>query len=261
MRRLNSKHVWIMTALFIAALAVFILPACAAPMIKILEPTEGSEVPAGNVNVSVEVEDFDIVDKAGEEKVAGEGHIHYYMDVPVPTAEGQPAVTAEGTYVHTTNTSYIWQNVAPGTHNFSVQLVNNDHTPLSPPVLSLNTVNVTGSENVSTQNVSARDVSAQNVSAQSVTVDLSANNVRFNKSTITVPAGAHVTMNFDNKESARHNFALYENSQAQNEIFKGEIIAGPKKIVYTFDAPTEPGTYFFRCDVHPTTMTGQFIVE
>jgi len=29
---------------------------------------------------------------------------------------------------------------------------------------------------------------------------------------------------------------------------------------YTFTAPSTPGTYFFRCDVHPETMTGQFIV-
>jgi plastocyanin len=41
----------------------------------------------------------------------------------------------------------------------------------------------------------------------------------------------------------------------------GDVITGPKKITYTFDAPEKPGTYFFRCDIHPTTMTGQFIVE
>jgi plastocyanin len=90
-------------------------------------------------------------------------------------------------------------------HNFSVQLVNNDHTPLMPMVLSQNTVEVMGSDNVS---------------AEGVTVDLAARNIRFNKSTITVPAGAHVTMNFDNQESVPHNFALYDDSQAENVIFK-----------------------------------------
>ncbi|MEN6388155.1 MAG: hypothetical protein ABFD13_04555 [Candidatus Cryosericum sp.] len=28
-----------------------------------------------------------------------------------------------------------------------------------------------------------------------------------------------------------------------------------------FDAPTTPGMYFFHCDIHPATMTGQFIVK
>jgi plastocyanin len=102
---------------------------------------------------------------------------------------------------------------------------------------------------------------SENVSDEGVTVDLAAKNIKFDKTTITVPAGANVTMNFDNQESVPHNFALYENSSAENVIFKGEVITGPKTIVYTFDAPDEPGTYFFRCDIHPRGMTGQFIVE
>jgi hypothetical protein len=36
--------------------------------------------------------------------------------------------------VPTTATSYTWENVGPGTHLFAVELVNNDHTPLTPPV-------------------------------------------------------------------------------------------------------------------------------
>jgi plastocyanin len=40
----------------------------------------------------------------------------------------------------------------------------------------------------------------------------------------------------------------------------GEIITGPATINYTFTAPSEPGTYYFQCDVHPS-MNGDFIVE
>ncbi len=142
MRELNCKRVWIPALLLVAALVFFVLPACAAPTIKILEPTDGSNVSAGNVTVMVEVNDFELVNKLGQDSVAGEGHIHYYMDAAVPTAPGKPAITAPGTYVPTENTSYSWQNVSAGMHNFSVQLVNNDHTPLEPPVLSMNTVEV-----------------------------------------------------------------------------------------------------------------------
>ena len=94
----------------------------------------------------------------------------------------------------------------------------------------------------------------------SVTIDLVAQNMAFNKSTITVPAGTSVTMNFNNKDSVPHNFALYTNSSAATMIFRGQTIINDT-IVYTFTAPSTPGTYFFRCDVHPTSMTGTFVVE
>jgi hypothetical protein len=147
MRKLHIEHTCIAMLLFIAALAILILPACAAPTIKILEPTDGSVVPAGNVTVTVEVNDFDLVNKLGQTNMEGEGHIYYYMDAAVPTAPGKPAISAPGTYVLTENTNYTWQNVSAGMHNFSVQLVNNDNTPLKPPVLSLNTVKVTDNTN------------------------------------------------------------------------------------------------------------------
>ena len=40
----------------------------------------------------------------------------------------------------------------------------------------------------------------------------------------------------------------------------GTTFAGPG-IDDTVFAATPAGTYFFRCDVHPTTMTGTFIVQ
>jgi plastocyanin len=97
---------------------------------------------------------------------------------------------------------------------------------------------------------------------QEVTIQLSAQNIEFDQDTITVPAGARVVMEFINHDPDPHNFALYETEEAQNVIFQGEIITGPDEtITYEFDAPEEPGTYFFRCDPHPVQMTGQFIVQ
>ena len=93
-----------------------------------------------------------------------------------------------------------------------------------------------------------------------VTINLTASGTAFDESSITVPAGAMVAIVFDNKDTILHNFALYETSAAANSIFVGELIS-KKKITYTFTAPTTPGTYFFRCDVHPLLMTGDFIVN
>jgi len=95
-----------------------------------------------------------------------------------------------------------------------------------------------------------------------VTIVLTAQNMAFDKNSITVPAGANVTINFNNKDTIPHNFALYTNSSAATPaIFQGQTVTGPTTVTYTFTAPAAPGTYFFRCDVHPTTMTGSFIVQ
>ena len=105
--------------------------------------------------------------------------------------------------------------------------------------------------------------------AQNVTIELTAVKMAFNQSTIIVPAGATVVVNFHNLEAAgssqvtgiAHNFAVYDSPAAKTTIFSGEIITGGQNASYRFTAPAVSGTYFFRCDVHPATMTGTFIVQ
>ncbi len=109
--------------------------------------------------------------------------------------------------------------------------------------------------------VTATTAPQTQTSAGAVTIDLVAHNIAFDKTEITVPACAEVTINFDNKDAAvPHNFALYTNSQATTNLFKGQIITGVNSIQYKFKAPCTPGDYYFRCDVHPTIMYGTFKV-
>jgi plastocyanin len=83
----------------------------------------------------------------------------------------------------------------------------------------------------------------------------------FDTSTITVSAGTRVTITFVNNDGGvPHNIAFYTSPSATTVIYKGARTTGVSTVTYTFDAPTTPGTYFFRCDVHPSTMTGEFIV-
>lgn len=97
---------------------------------------------------------------------------------------------------------------------------------------------------------------------EEVRIELSAENIAFSQDTIRVPAGARVVVEFTNRDAVSHNWAAYETDAAEEAIFVGEIITGPgETVTYEFDAPSEPGTYFFRCDVHPLAMTGDFIVE
>lgn len=122
-------------------------------------------------------------------------------------------------------------------------------------------VPINSTTNANTTKTNATSVNRLNIEPQNVVVDLVAENIAFDKSTITVPAGAHVTVNFINRDSGvPHTFSVYETEDAKRVIFQGQAVTGLARTKYEFDAPTNPGTYFFRCDIHPTQMTGQFIV-
>jgi plastocyanin len=250
---MNDKKIWVIP-IFVTLLITVLFAGCTTqnpyqtttqtPQITITQPLNGATLTTGNVTVSVQVLNFNIVDMQGQSAVAGEGHIHYFMDVDPPTTAGEPAVTATGTYVHTIDTTYTWTGVPVGTHTFSVELVNNNHTPLEPPVTA--TVTVT---------VQSPPVE------QTADAYLNASGFSFDVSTITVPAGATVNVHFNNNDGGiSHNFAVYTTSAATDLIFRGSTISGVDSAVYTFTAPITPGTYFFRCDIHPTMMTGSFVV-
>ena len=98
------------------------------------------------------------------------------------------------------------------------------------------------------------------VTTPSTQIDLTAQDSAFDKSVITVPAGAQITINFVNKDVWGHNFAAYTDEAAATPIFIGQIIRS-SSISYTFTAPATPGTYFFRCDPHARIMKGQLIVQ
>ncbi len=119
-------------------------PAAATPQLTFKSPVAGAQLPSGNVYVTVALVSDIALKPPSSTNVPRQGHLHYYKDVAdIPTTPGKPAVSAPGTYVADTRLTVIWENVTPGTHTFGVQLVNNDHTPLSPPVTAKVTVTVT----------------------------------------------------------------------------------------------------------------------
>ncbi len=90
---------------------------------------------------------------------------------------------------------------------------------------------------------------------------ITAQNYAFDKQTLTAPAGSTVTLTFTNKDSGvPHNVAFYTDNSASTAIYKGQIVTGPTTTTYTFTAPSTKGNYFFRCDVHPSSMYGTFVV-
>ncbi len=93
------------------------------------------------------------------------------------------------------------------------------------------------------------------------TLHITAMNATFDVACLAAPAGSPFKIVFDNMDPAViHNISIYTDSSASQSLFTGELVTGPKTVTYKVDA-LQPGTYFFRCDVHPTTMFGTFIVK
>jgi plastocyanin len=85
--------------------------------------------------------------------------------------------------------------------------------------------------------------------------------IKFDTEEITLPANQEVIVRADNQDgSVSHNWAVYTDSSAEELIAGTEICGAPCVEEVTFTTPS-PGEYFFRCDVHPTQMTGTLIVQ
>ena len=108
-------------------------------------------------------------------------------------------------------------------------------------------------------NVSANPTSTDPVTTSAPaadTVTITARDLKFSQSGISVPASRAFSIVFDNQEGAPHNVAIADASG--NGIFKGDIVSSTR---VTYQVPALPaGTYAFRCDVHPDmqgTITAQ----
>jgi len=90
----------------------------------------------------------------------------------------------------------------------------------------------------------------------------------FEKKCYAAQANTTFTVDFNNRDTAvGHNFEIFDNATdaaAQKGRLGGassptDIVTGPGTATYKVNA-LKPGTYYFQCDVHPTTMNGQFVV-
>lgn len=95
------------------------------------------------------------------------------------------------------------------------------------------------------------------------TVDISATGVKFNTSTITVKTGGNVRIRFKNNDQGTdHNVAIYKSSTDKTPVAPGSVstvFPGVNENDFSFAIPAA-GSYYFQCDVHPTTMSGTFTV-
>lgn len=120
-------------------------PAIVSIRVEVFNPAQPLPSPSPaityvDVRVSLQVSGFQVSQRIGQPNIPGEGHIIYYLVEP-QTFPNLAAYTASGTHTAGTSTlTYTWEN-----YNYNIgeywilaaQLVNNDDTPLNPPVYAM----------------------------------------------------------------------------------------------------------------------------
>jgi plastocyanin len=82
----------------------------------------------------------------------------------------------------------------------------------------------------------------------------------FDPNAIELAAGQPATITFDNEDpGVQHNFDVYRDKDYTQEIAKTPDVTGIGTGQVALPA-LDPGTYYFRCDFHPATMTGTITV-
>ena len=74
---------------------------------------------------------------------------------------------------------------------------------------------------------------------------------RFVPARLSVAGGEPFAIAFSNEDDGvGHNVAVYTDDSAEEPLFVGEIVTGPTQVTYEVPA-LDPGSYYFRCDIHP----------
>jgi plastocyanin len=93
---------------------------------------------------------------------------------------------------------------------------------------------------------------------QSQSLTIAANGSKFVPSKLNAAGGSAVTITFDNQDAGvAHDLIVY--TPGGGIAGQAEIFTGPATRTFTF-TPSGPGTYAFKCSVHPTSMYGTIAV-
>ena len=94
---------------------------------------------------------------------------------------------------------------------------------------------------------------------EGTSLEVTAQGIAFDTNCLAAPADQPFEILFNNEDPDSHNVAIYTDVSVTETLFKGEIFPGPDDRTYRVD-PIPAGDYFFQCDVHPSQMTGTFVV-
>lgn len=94
-----------------------------------------------------------------------------------------------------------------------------------------------------------------------ITAPSGAASAGFDKDCLAVNAGEAFTVELINEDITAHNFSIYPDATSSEKLLDGGLGAQTGETISYDGAPIdEPGNLFFKCDFHPSTMTGTFAV-
>jgi LPXTG-motif cell wall-anchored protein len=130
-RRETMRQIGLLIVMLMLLLSIAQPAAAQGPTLSVVTPKSGESIDGSTVSVSFTTSNIKLVPtsipvaEAGKRPEAnhpGEGHLHFVLDL-------QPLVVWES------GDPYTFSGVPAGEHQLMVELVNNDHSPLSPPVM------------------------------------------------------------------------------------------------------------------------------
>ncbi len=98
-------------------------------------------------------------------------------------------------------------------------------------------------------------------SASGAELHLTAKNIAFQPTFLCAPHDQAYTIVFDDKDAGTpHNVAIAKGGDFGKAAFRGQVVSGPTSFDYQVPSMAA-GVYSFRCDIHPTQMTGTLVVS
>ncbi len=99
-------------------------------------------------------------------------------------------------------------------------------------------------------------------SPSGTSLSITASGTKFDKDCLAAPAGQAFTVAFDNKDAGtNHNIVvLRSHTDTGQPLFRAPLVQGPKTENFSVNA-LPAGTYAFHCEVHPSAMSGTFVVR
>ncbi len=197
-------------------------PKAAMPSFSVISPDEGevvaTELEYGDVGLVLSTSNFIIKPLGSAPNKVGEGHFVVTVD--------------SGDAIHIFSKTHTLEGVQPGSHTLRVELVNNDHTSYSPPI-------------VKTVNFYVEKMTTEYV-PKDYTVTIK--DFSYDPKTIEVNVGDRVTW---------VNEGAYPRSATYTGVFDTEVIGPGGSATVTM---TTPGTFEYYSLTH-MAMKGTVIVE
>jgi hypothetical protein len=112
-------------------------PPASALSLTIVAPASGATVTGPKVKVEADAKNWNLVAAAGSAATPGEGHLHFFIDVPASSvAAGQAIPAGDPKYVHAGAAPLTSRELelSPGQHTITVVAANSAHIALASPV-------------------------------------------------------------------------------------------------------------------------------